>query len=186
MPAKESRTLSWHLTVPDGCGVLSYKALATSGTLSDGEEGWLPVISRRVMLTESISLPIRDAGSKEFNFQKLLDSGTSTTLENRLVQVQVVSQPAWLAVLALPYLMEFPHPCAEQTFNRYYANALARHIAKSDPKIRRTFDSWKNTPALDSPLTKDADLNGILLEETPWLAEASAQSQARRRLGLLG
>ena len=103
MPAKESRTLSWHLTVPDGCGVLSYKALATSGMLSDGEEGWLPVISRRVMLTESISLPIRDAGSKEFNFQKLLDSGTSTTLENRLVQVQVVSQPAWLAVLALPY-----------------------------------------------------------------------------------
>ena len=33
--------------------------------------------------------------------------------------------------------------------------------------------------------TKDANLNGILLEETPWLAEASAQSQARRRLGLL-
>jgi len=185
IPAKESRTLTWHLTVPDVCGVLTYKALATSGTLSDGEEGWLPVIPRRVMLTESMALPIRDASTKDYTFQKLLDSGKSTTLENRLVQVQVVSQPAWHAVLALPYLMEFPHQCAEQTFNRYYANALARHIAQSDPKIRRVFDSWKDTPALDSPLAKDADIKGILLEETPWLTEATEQSQARRKLGLL-
>jgi len=185
IPAKESRTLSWRLTVPDGSRFLTYKALATSGTLSDGEEGWLPVIPRRVMLTESMVLPIRDAGTKDFQFQKLLDSGKSATLENRLVQVQVVSQPAWYAVMALPYLMEFPHECAEQTFNRYYANALARHIAKSNPKIRRIFDLWKNTPALDSPLAKNADLKGILLEDTPWLNEASDQSQARRKLGLL-
>ena len=185
IPAKESRTLAWRLTVPDGSGFLTYKALATSGTLSDGEEGWLPVISRRVMLTESMALPIRDAGSKDFSFQKLLDSGKSTTLENRFVQVQVVTQPAWYAVMALPYLMEFPHECSEQTFNRYYANALARHIATSDPKIRRIFDLWKNTPALDSPLTRNADLKGILLEETPWLKEANEESQARRNIGLL-
>jgi len=185
IPARESRVLAWRLTVPDGCGLLSYKALATSGTLSDGEEGWLPVIPRRVMLTESMALPIRDAGTRDFTFQKLLDSGKSTTLESRVVQVQVVSQPAWYAVMALPYLMEFPHECAEQTFNRYYANALARHIANSNPKIRRIFDLWKNSPALDSPLARNADIKGILLEETPWLSEASEQSQARRNVGML-
>ena len=185
VPAKESRTLAWHLAVPDGSGFLTYKALATSGTLSDGEEGWLPVIPRRVLLTESMALPVRDAGTKDFTFPKLLDSGKSTTLENRSVQVQVVSQPAWYAVLALPYLMEFPHECAEQTFNRYYANALARHLATTHPKIRQIFDLWKNTPALDSPLTKNIDLKGILLEETPWLNEADDQSQARRKLGFL-
>jgi Bacterial Alpha-2-macroglobulin MG10 domain/Alpha-2-macroglobulin family/MG2 domain/Tetratricopeptide repeat len=185
IPAKESRTLLWRLTVPDGAGFLNYKATATCGSLSDGEEGWLPVIPRRIMLTESMALPIRDAGSRDFTFEKLLDSGKSNTLENRLVHVQVVSQPAWYAVMALPYLMEFPHECAEQTFQRYYANALARHIATSDPRIRRVFDQWKNTPALDSPLAKDSGLKGILLEETPWLAEANEQSQARRKLGVL-
>jgi len=186
VPAKESRTLKWRIAVPDGAGFLSYKAVASSGTLSDGEEGWLPVIPRRILVTESLSLPIRDAGTKEFDFEKLSQSGNSETLENRFLHVQVVSQPAWYAVMALPYLMEFPHECSEQTFNRYYANTLARHIAESDPKMRRIFDLWKaDGNALDSPLTKNADLKGLLLEETPWLREATNESEARRRVGLL-
>ena len=87
--------------------------------------------------------------------------------------------------MALPYLMEYPHECAEQTFNRYYANALARHLAKSDPKLRQIFDLWKNTAALDSPLAKNSELKGITFDETPWLAEAADQAQARRNLGRL-
>ncbi|MCW1887200.1 MG2 domain-containing protein [Luteolibacter flavescens] len=186
VPAKESRSVKWKLTVPDGAGFLRYKAVATSGALSDGEEGWLPVIPRRILVTESLSLPIRNAGTKDFDFTKLSQSGGSPTLENRFVHVQVASQPAWYAVMSLPYLMEFPHECAEQTFNRYYANALARNIAGSDPKIRRIFDRWKaGGTALDSPLEKNADLKGILLDETPWLREAKDESGARRKIGLL-
>ena len=97
----------------------------------------------------------------------------------------MVSQPAWYAVMALPYLMEYPYECAEQQFNRLYANALARHIATSDPKIRRIFDLWKNTPALDSPLEKNQDLKAVMLEETPWLRQAQAESQARKNVGIL-
>lgn len=187
VPAKESRTLRWKLAVPDGAGFLKYKAVASSGTLSDGEEGWLPVIPRRILVTESMSLPIRNAGTKELDFTKLSQSGGSETLENRFLHVQVVSQPAWYAVMALPYLMEFPHECSEQTFNRYYANALARNIAGSDPKMRRIFDQWKadGGKALDSPLAKNADLKGMMLEETPWLREATSESEARRRVGML-
>lgn len=186
VPAKQSRTLKWRITVPDGSGFLKYKAVAATENLSDGEEGWLPVLSRRILVTESMSLPIRNAGKKEFEFGKLLKSGESETLEDRFVHVQVVSQPAWYAVMALPYLMEFPHECSEQTFNRYYANALARKIAESDPKIRRIFDQWKaGGEALDSPLMKNSDLKGILLDETPWLREATNEAETRRRMGLL-
>ena len=89
-------------------------------------------------------------------FTRLRRSGASKTLRHQSVTVQMVSNPSWYAVIALPYLMEYPHQCAEQVFNRLYANALARHIAQSDPKIRRVFDVWKNTPGdtLDSPLEK--------------------------------
>src|SRR5476651_1569345 len=97
----------------------------------------------------------------------------------------MVSQPAWYAVMALPYLMEYPYECAEQQFNRLYANVLARHVANSDPKIRRVFDLWKGTPALDSPLEKNQDLKSVMLEETPWLRQATGESQARRNVGLL-
>ncbi|MDB4401298.1 hypothetical protein N9Z85_07255 [Akkermansiaceae bacterium] len=117
-PAKESRTLKWKIAVPDGAGFLKYKAVAATDNLTDGEEGWLPVISRWILVTESMSLPIRNAGTKEFEFTKLLGSGESETLGNRFIHVQVVLQPAWYAVMALPYLMEYPHECSEQTFNR--------------------------------------------------------------------
>ncbi|MCS6850537.1 MAG: hypothetical protein NZ700_05135, partial [Gemmataceae bacterium] len=152
---------------------------------SDGEEGMLPVLSQRVLVTESLPIPIRDAQTKTFNFARLLDSAKSDTLKHQSLTVQMCSQPAWYAVMALPYLMEFPHECSEQTFNRLYANALARHIAVSDPKIARVFEQWRNTPALDSPLQKNQDLKAVMLEETPWLLDALKESEARRNVGIL-
>lgn len=187
IPANESRGYSWRVTVPDGQGFLQYRAVAASGNVSDGEEGWLPVLSRRILVTESITLPIRDAGEKTFTLPKLLDSGKSDTLRHQSLTAQMVSQPAWYAVQSLPYLMEYPHECAEQVFNRLYANALARHIATSNPKIRRVFDIWRDIQpeALDSPLLKNDDLKSVLVEETPWLRDAQDETQARRNVGIL-
>jgi len=185
VPSKESKTLSWRIKVPDGMGFLTYKAVGSTGRLSDGEEGYLPVLSRRILVTESLPLPIRGAKTKKFDFTKLSESGDSDSLEHKTLTVQMVSNPSWYAIMALPYLMEYPHQCTEQTFNRLYANSLARHIANSDPKIRRVFDQWKGTPALDSPLEKNQDLKAVMIEETPWLRQAKAESQARRNVGIL-
>ncbi len=185
VPARQSRGYAWRIRVPDGCGFLTYQAVAAGATVSDGEEGALPVLSRRVLVTESLPLPVRGPGVKKFEFTKLLESGRSRSLRNQSLTVQMVSQPAWYAVLALPYLMEYPHECAEQVFNRLYANALARLLAGSDPKIRKVFEQWRNTPALDSPLENNAELKSVAIEETPWLRQAQSESQARRRVGVL-
>ena len=185
IPAKESRSFAWRVTVPDGCAPLTYKAVGATSSVSDGEEGAVPILSRRILVTESLPLPIRGPATKRFEFTRLLKSGSSKTLHHELLNLQMVSNPAWYAVLALPYLMEFPHECSEQTFNRLYANALARFIAGSDPKIRRIFDLWKNTPALDSPLEKNQDLKAVSIEETPWLRQAQNESQAQRNVGIL-
>lgn len=185
VPSKESRTYSWRLTIPDASGIIVYKAVGSTGRLSDGEEGYLPVLSRRIMVTESLPLPIRGPDTKQFKFPKLLASGKSDTLQSKTLTVQMVSNPSWYAVMALPYLMEFPHECSEQVFNRLYANALARHIANSDARVRGVFDQWKATPALDSPLEKNEDLKAVVLEETPWVRQAEAESQARRNVGIL-
>jgi len=185
VPSLESRTLSWRLTVPDGCDFLIYKAVGATSRLSDGQEGYLPVLSRRILVTESLPLPVRGPQTKEFEFTSLLNSGQSQTLRHQSLAVQMVSQPAWYAVMALPYLMEYPYECSEQVFNRLYANSLASYIANSDPKIRRIFDQWKATPALDSPLEKNEDLKSVVLEETPWVRQAAAESAARRNVGIL-
>ena len=183
--AGESKSLSWRISVPDDLGFLTYKAVGSTGRLSDGEEGYLPVLSRRILVTESLPLPIRGKQTKKFDFTRLRDSGNSNTLKHQSLTVQMVSNPSWYAVMALPYLMEYPYECTEQTFNRLYANALARHIAGSDPKIHRVFEQWRNTPALDSPLEKNQDLKAVMIEETPWVRQAENESQARRNVGIL-
>ncbi|MDD8026777.1 MAG: alpha-2-macroglobulin family protein, partial [Acidobacteriota bacterium] len=140
IPAKQSRSFAWPVAVPDGLEAVGYKAVASSGDFSDGEEGAFPVLSRRLMVRESLPLWISDQGEKTFRFDKLAASGGSDSLRHLGLTVQMVSHPAWYAVQALPYLMEFPYECSEQVFNRLYANGLAGRIASSDPKIRRIFD----------------------------------------------
>ena len=166
-------------------GAITYKAVGSTGRVSDGEEGLLPVLVRRTLVTESLPLPIRGPATKTFHFERLLKSGESKTLQSQSLTVQMVSNPSWYAVMALPYLMEYPYECYEQTFNRLYANSLARHIANSDPKIHRVFEQWRGTPALDSPMEKNQDLKSVMLEETPWVRQAESESQARRNVGIL-
>jgi uncharacterized protein YfaS (alpha-2-macroglobulin family) len=185
IPAGEGQSFFWRISVPDGLGPITYTAVGATDKLSDGEEGVIPILSKRVLVTESLPLPIRGKQTKTFDFAKLRESAKSDTLRHQSLTVQMTSQPAWYAVMALPYLMEFPYECSEQTFNRLYANTIARHVATSDPKIRRVFDQWKNTPALDSPLQKNEELKAVTLQETPWLQDAVKESEARRNVGIL-
>ena len=141
-----------------------------------------------MLVTESLPLPVRGNSTKSFVFNKLRDSGSSTTLKHHKLTLEYTSNPAWYAVQALPYMMEYPHDCNEQIFSRLYANSLASHIANANPRINRVFDSWKNTPnsaALLSNLEKNQELKSVLLQETPWVLDAKNESQSKQRIGLL-
>ena len=181
----ESRVFEFRLSIPDGCGYIKYVAKAKGEKFADGEEGVLPVLSRRILVREAVQLNVRGNATKHFAFTNLLTSAGSDTIRHQDLTVRAVSRPAWYAVLSLPYLMEFPHECCEQTFSRYYANALGAHIANSDPRIRAMFDEWKaaGAQALKSPLETDEHLKSIALEETPWVREAEHETAARARLG---
>jgi hypothetical protein len=185
IPPRQSTSLFWRIEVPDFVGVLTYRVVGATGSVSDGEEGFLPVLSRRILVTESLPLPIRGNQTKTFDFARLQLAGQSDTLQSQTLTVQMTSNPAWYAVMALPYLMEYPHQCSEQVFNRLYANSLGRHIVSSDPKIARIFEQWRGTDALDSPLEKNQDLRNVLIAESPWLLAGKKESQARRDVGIL-
>ena len=185
VPGGQSKSVFWNLSVPDYVGVLTWKAVGATETLSDGEEGLLPVLSKRILVVESLPLPIRGNQTKSFDFERLQMIDDSDSLQSQSLTVQMTSNPSWYAVMALPYLMEYPHQCNEQVFNRLYANALGRHIVGSSPKIKRVFDQWAGTPALDSPLEKNQDIMNVMIEESPWLRDAKKESQARRDVAIL-
>jgi len=166
---------------------LVWRIVAKAGDVSDGEEAAMPVLTNRMLVTETLPLNIRNQSTKNFRFEKLLTSGISETLQHHSLTVEYTSNPAWYAVQALPYLMEYPYECAEQTWNRYYANALASKIANSSPRIKQIFESWntKDTAALLSNLQKNQELKAVLLEETPWVLQAKTEEQQKKNIALL-
>ncbi|MBK7443067.1 MAG: hypothetical protein IPI65_16605 [Bacteroidetes bacterium] len=88
-----------------------YKVKAASGTFTDGEENALPVLSNRILVTEAMPLWVRGNQSKVFSFDKLINSGKSSTIRNQSLTLEYTSNPAWYAVQALPYMMEYPYEC---------------------------------------------------------------------------
>ena len=174
------------IEIPEGIQALTYKVVAKAGNFSDGEEMTIPVVTNRMLVTESLPLPIRGNQSKDFKFEKLLNN-KSTTLRHQRFTLEFTSNPAWYAIQALPYLMEYPYDCVEQTFSKFYANSIASHIANSNPRIKQVFDTWKNVQpdALLSNLEKNQELKSAILEETPWVLQAKDESQRKRNVGLL-
>lgn len=176
--------VSWKLRIPEGLQAVQYKIVAQAGDFSDGEQNALPVLSNRMLVTETLPMWVKSNETKTFTLDKLKDN-TSTTLTNHKLTLEMTSNPAWYAVQALPYLMEYPYDCNEQTFSRYYANALAKHIVTSNPKIEAVFNQWKSSDALLSNLEKNQELKSLLIQETPWLRDAQSETEQKKRIGLL-
>ncbi len=184
VPAGETRIVAFPLRVADGTDVLRYLATGTAGKAADGEEAFLPVLPRRVPVTETVPVTIRGPGARTVSLERLAAS-SGTDIESQSLVVQAASNPAWYAVLALPVIMEESDESTETLFGRLYANSLARHLATSDPRIGRIFEQWKGTDALESPLEKNTELMQTLLAETPWVRDAVDEREARARIALL-
>jgi len=182
--AKGNANVSWTLQIPDDVQAVKYKILAKADDFTDGEENALPVLSNRMLVIETLPMWLRSNQTKTFTLDKLKNN-TSTTLKHHNLSLEVTSNPAWYAVQALPYLMEYPYECSEQTFSRYYANALASHIANSNPRIQEVFNQWKNSDALLSNLEKNQELKSMIIQETPWLRDAQSETEQKNRIALL-
>jgi hypothetical protein len=182
-----SRVFFWEITIPEGLEAIVCRVKAVSGTMGDGEEFVIPVLPNRMLVTESLPLPIGGGSTRNFTLDKLVNSGSSSSLKNYRLTLEFTSNPAWYAVQALPYLSEGQHESADNVFTRYYANSIASFIANSDPKIRQVFDTWKDLSpdAFLSNLEKNQQLKSVLLNETPWVTEARDESERKKRIAVL-
>jgi TonB-dependent SusC/RagA subfamily outer membrane receptor len=185
--AGQSTVVKFQTEVPYNFNeAVTYRIVAKANDKSDGEEMTLPVLTNRMLVTETLPMNVRGDGIQNFTFTKLLNSN-SPTLQHHKFTVEFTSNPVWYAVQALPYMMEYPYECAEQTWNRFYANALAHHIVSKMPKIKAVFEQWKtkDTSALLSNLQKNEELKAVLLAETPWVLQAKNEEQQKKNIALL-
>lgn len=181
-------TFCFPLAIPEGLssdGPIGYRIIVRGGGFSDGEENVIPVLTDRTLITVSQPFYLKKKDKKTVTLP-VMAGNTSPSLRHVSYTFQATTNPAWMALKALPYLMEYPYDCTEQIANRYFANQLAFVTVSSKPVLETVFRQWQNDPeALKSELERNASLKNALLTETPWVRAAQSEAQQRARIGEL-
>ena len=170
------------------CEVLICRMKAEAGEFSDGEQHYLPVLTDKQWMTETLSLQVKSGESQQVSLKDLFN-GQSETAQNRRLTIELTSTPIWYAVQALPVVGNPQQDDAFSWASAYYANALAQKIVELNPQIQEVFEIWRKQglkkETLWSELEKNQELKSVLLAETPWLAQATDEQEQRQRIGLL-
>lgn len=182
--AGQGQSVAWTLVVPAGLETVSCRFTAQAGNFSDGEEFTVPVLSNRMLVTDTQPFWVNGKESKTFKLKELVDLNPELPVQHERLTVEVTSNPSWYALQSLPYLMEYRYECAEQLFSRLYANTLAAHIINSKPAFRQVVDEWQKNPPR-TPLMANEELRAVTLENSPWLADARSEAARQAQLGIL-
>ena len=186
--AQGNEVVCFSFEVTDEYQVLAVRMVAEGNGFSDGEQRYLPVLSDKQWLTETLPLYINANEKRVFPMDDLFNKHSKTATKHRLT-VEMTGNPVWYAVQALPTVS---NPTSEDALSwavAHYANGLASYVAQSNPRIRQVVESWQTQgggkEAFLSQLQKNEELKNLLLEETPWLTEATDETEQRRRMAIL-
>ena len=184
----ETGHVNFTFEVSDKYAVMACRMVADGDTFSDGEQRYIPVLTDKQWVTETVPLNVNGEGAHTFSLGNLFNKHSKTASEQRLT-VEFTAHPAWYAVQALPVVAHPQNEDALSWATAYYAHSLAAYIVKENPRIKQVFDSWKaqggTKETFMSNLQKNQELKNILLAETPWLAEATNEAEQKQRIATL-
>lgn len=184
----ETGHVNFTFEVSDKYAVMACRMVADGDTFSDGEQRYIPVLTDKQWVTETVPLNVNGEGAHTFSLENLFNKYSKTASEQRLT-VEFTAHPAWYAVQALPVVANPQNEDALSWATAYYAHSLAAFIVKENPRIKQVFDSWKaqggTKETFMSNLQKNQELKNILLAETPWLTEATNEAEQKQRIATL-
>ena len=184
----ETGHVNFTFEVSDKYAVMACRMVADGDTFSDGEQRYIPVLTDKQWVTETVPLNVNGEGAHIFSLENLFNKHSKTASEQRLT-VEFTAHPAWYAVQALPVVANPQNEDALSWATAYYAHSLAAFIVKENPRIKQVFDSWKaqggTKETFMSNLQKNQELKNILLAETPWLTEATNEAEQKQRIATL-
>lgn len=183
--AGRNAAVGFAFDVDDRYPLLGVRLTADGGNFSDGEQHVLPVLSNQEYVTETLTFDLKGNDACTLRLDTLFNHNSSTATQRRLT-VEMTGNPAWMAIQALPSLTQPDGENAISWAVAYYANTLADAIAQSQPRIREVIEAWQasgqSKETFLSRLEQNEDLKNMLLSETPWLAEATSDTERVQRL----
>ncbi len=179
---EKSATVSFNFT-PDGNHTLLICRITASGrNFSDGEQHYIPVLPDRERVTVTVPFAQHSAGTRTVDIAKLFPKDT----KQQKLTVEYANNPAWMVVQTLPSLGVTASENAVDQCAVLYSNILGRALMERMPKIKNVFELWKREQnggtSMASGLATNAELKDIVLNETPWVAEADREAEQKARL----
>jgi len=166
----QGTTLSFPLKVPPRPGLITFKVTATAGDFSDGEIRPLPVLPGRMHLLQSRFAALRDKDRRELIFPDML-ADDPTLIHDQLV-VSVDAQLFYGVLDALPYLIDYPYECTEQTLNRFLSTGIVTSVFDRYPAVAKMAETMAERDTRLEAWDADDPNRKLALEETPWLARS--------------
>lgn len=139
-------------------GVYINKVVAAGNGYSDGEQHYLPVLSDRELVVNTLPITLHQQGEQSFDLSKLFldkEGKQAKGTEEAKVTVEYTNNPSWLMIKALPSISNPTEEDALSLMAAIYANTLSRHIQKiTNVNAKDIDDASGLTSASDTLLTK--------------------------------
>ena len=114
-------------------GVYINKVVAAGSGYSDGEQHYLPVLSNRELVVNTLPITLHQPGEQSFNLNKLFlnkEGKQAKGAEDAKVTVEYTNNPSWLMVKALPSISNPDEEDAISLMSAIYANTITTHVQK--------------------------------------------------------
>lgn len=178
MEAESDTVVSFAYTPSGSVSLPACRIIFEAGEHADGEQRYLPILEDKEWLTQTQPFVVSHEGDTVIRLGGLFQ-GNHPEAEHRRLTVEYTANPLWYAVQALPSVLE---PRTDDVLSlgaAYYASTLSSTLAARYPQVKTAVELWQREAGeeLKSPLSGGEDLTGIVLEETPWVADAEMETQ---------
>lgn len=114
-------------------GVYVNKVVAAGNGYSDGEQHYLPVLSNRELVVNTLPITLHQKGEQSFDLSKLFlnkEGKQAKGAEEAKVTIEYTNNPSWLMVKALPAISNPDEENAISLMSAIYANTITNHVQK--------------------------------------------------------
>jgi uncharacterized protein YfaS (alpha-2-macroglobulin family) len=174
--AGKGADLSFLIEVPARVGTVAFEITARAGSFSDGELRPLPVLPGRLHLMQSRFVTLQNADRRELHFADLAADDDPTLINDQLV-VTLDAQLFYSVLNALPYLLNYPYECTEQTLNRFLSTGIVSSLFDQYPSVERMAEKLSARETRFEAWEADDPNRAMELVETPWLRTARGGSE---------
>jgi 5-hydroxyisourate hydrolase-like protein (transthyretin family) len=177
-----SAIVATDIEAPADATMLGYRVKVSAGSYADGEQTIIPILAASQPVVESTPFYIpADTLRYSITLPEIADDARVT--------LQFCENPAWYVATSLPGIRAEKSQSALSATAAIFSAAVADGLLRDQPEIADALRLWTASDRSDSTLTsmllRNADLKIALFNATPWIADASSQTERMSRLALL-